>query len=71
MGHSAYDQGLDRNRANFAALTPLTFLERTARIHPERIALIHGELRQTWLETARRCRRLASALRGRDRKSIV
>ena len=47
MGHSAYDQGLDRNRANFAALTPLTFLERTARIHPERIALIHGELRQT------------------------
>ena len=65
MGHSAYDQGLDRNRANFAALTPLTFLERTARIHPERIALIHGELRQTWLETARRCRRLASALRGR------
>ena len=59
---SKYDQHLDRNAANFAALTPLSFLERTASVYPERLAIVHGSLRQTWGQTYARCRQLASSL---------
>ncbi|BEU97416.1 acyl-CoA synthetase [Acidovorax sp. DW039] len=60
---SAYDQHLPRNHANFAPLSPLGFIERTAEVYPERLAIVHGALRQTWRETYARCRQLASALR--------
>jgi len=60
-----YDVGLDKNAANFAPLTPLTFLAWSARVFPNRPAVIHGARRFTWQETYNRCRRLASALRGR------
>ena len=59
---SKYNDHLDRNSANFAALSPLGFIERTATVYPERLAIVHGDLRQTWGETYRRCRQLASAL---------
>ena len=57
-----YEMDLDRNDANFVALTPLTYLERSAAIWPDKVAIVHGEIRRTWAETAARCRRLASAL---------
>ncbi len=57
-----YEQGLQKNAANHAPLSPLSFIERSATIYPERLAIIHGELRQTWAQTYARCRRLASAL---------
>ena len=60
-----FETDLPRRPANYAPLTPLSFLERTAVVYPDRPALIHGELRQTWHETRARCRRLASALAGR------
>lgn len=60
---SKYEQNLDRNAANFAALTPLSFIERTASVYPERLAIVHGDLRQTWGQTYARCRQLASSLR--------
>ena len=50
------------NAANYAPLTPLSFLARTAAVFPERVAVIDGARRFTWRETAARCRRLASAL---------
>lgn len=62
---SVYDRDLDRNAANFAALTPLSFLERAAAVYPEKIAVIHGKQSYTYREFMTRCRRLASALRGR------
>ena len=62
MSHSIYDQGLDKNTANFVPLSPLSFLARSAAVYPERIAVIYGELRQTWRQTYERCQRLASAL---------
>jgi len=62
---SIYDRDLDKNDANFVPLTPMTFLARAALVHPERIAIVHGALRQTWRETYARCRRLASALQRR------
>ena len=61
-----YEQrGLGRNAANHAPLSPVSFLNRTASVHPDRAAVVHGPVRRTWRETAERCRRLASALRGR------
>jgi fatty-acyl-CoA synthase len=62
MTNPAYLTGLDRNQANFAPLTPLTFVERAAYVYPDRISVIHGSQRFTWAETYARCRRLASAL---------
>src|SRR5437667_3683184 len=57
-----FQQGLGRAPANFASLTPLGFLPRTAEIHPERVAVIHGERRITYRDFDARARRLASAL---------
>jgi fatty-acyl-CoA synthase len=57
-----FEQGLERNAANFTPITPLLFLERSAEVYPNRLAVIHGQLRQTWSQTYERCRRLASAL---------
>jgi fatty-acyl-CoA synthase len=62
---SIFEQDLPRNDANFAPFTPLSFLERTAAVYPDRLAVIHGDLRQTWSQTHARCRRLASALQRR------
>ncbi|XP_031498302.1 acetate--CoA ligase CCL3 [Nymphaea colorata] len=67
MGSGSVDiDELPRNEANYTALTPLWFLERAAVVHPDRLALIHGSRRYTWLQTYRRCRRLASALARRS-----
>jgi len=57
-----FDQGLQRNAANFAPLTPMSFIERTAEVYPDRLAIVHGPLRRSWSDTYRRCRQLASAL---------
>ncbi|MBL8310216.1 MAG: acyl-CoA synthetase [Burkholderiales bacterium] len=70
---TAYDIGLDKNSANHVALSPLSYLARSARVFPGRVAIVHGNLRQTWAETYARCRRLASALalRGIGRGDTV
>jgi 3-(methylthio)propionyl---CoA ligase len=58
-----YSIGLEQNAANFAPLTPLDFLARSAVVFPDRLALVHGARRYTWAQVYARCRRLASALR--------
>jgi fatty-acyl-CoA synthase len=60
-----YAKDLDRNQANYVPLTPLSFIERSAYVYPERLAVVHGAQRYTWKETYARCRRLASALARR------
>jgi len=57
-----YEQHLDANPANYVPLSPLSFIARAAKVHPNREAVIHGERRYTWSETYGRCRQLASAL---------
>src|SRR6185295_441087 len=57
-----YEIALDRNAANFAALTPLSFLAWAAHTYPDHPSVVHGSRRFAWAETDRRCRRLASAL---------
>jgi fatty-acyl-CoA synthase len=60
-----YTADLDRNPANHMPLTPLSFIERAAAVHPDQLAVVHGTQRYTWAETYARCRRLASALQRR------
>ena len=62
---SSFDAQLGKNPANYVPLSPLSFLARSAEVFPDKPALIHGDSRQSWSETYRRCRRLAAALRGR------
>jgi fatty-acyl-CoA synthase len=57
-----YQRHLDKNPANFVPLSPLSFLARSAEVYPDKTALIHGSLRQSWARTYERCRRLACAL---------
>jgi fatty-acyl-CoA synthase len=64
MAHP-YAKDLDKNPANYAPLTPLSFIERSAYVYPDRLAVVHGKERYTWKETYARSRRLASALAKR------
>ncbi|QHF01172.1 MULTISPECIES: acyl-CoA synthetase [Pseudomonas syringae group] len=59
---SIFHQGLSRGPANHMALTPLSFIERTAATYPDYPAVIHGAIRRDWAQTYRRCRQLASGL---------
>ncbi|HEY4040708.1 MAG TPA: acyl-CoA synthetase [Rhodopila sp.] len=56
---------LPKSQANYAPLTPLSFIERAAAVYPNRPAVVHGAQRWTWKQTYARCRRLASALSRR------
>jgi fatty-acyl-CoA synthase len=60
-----FERGLDRNRANFVPLSPVSFLERSAWVYPDKVAVRHGDVAYTYAEMAARCRRLASALAAR------
>ena len=62
MHSNIYEQGLSKNGANHAALSPLGFLERSASVYPERVAVVHGHQRFTWSQVYERSKRLASAL---------
>ena len=77
---------LERRAANHTPLTPLSFLQRTADIYPERTAIMYADwkaistpmtetvvIKQTWGETKIRITQLASALahRGVGRGDVV
>ncbi len=61
---SIYEQHLDKNAANFAALTPTTFVERSAEVFGDLPAVVHGTRRYTWAQCRERSARLAAALRA-------
>ncbi|MBI1778968.1 MAG: acyl-CoA synthetase [Proteobacteria bacterium] len=65
MPSSLFDRDLDRNAANFAPLSPVPFLERTASIDPGKTAIIHGPLERSYGDFHARCRRLGAALKAR------
>jgi len=62
---SPFERDLPRHAANYAPLSPLSFIARTAYVWPERVAVIHGARRYTWRQAYDRSRRLASALARR------
>ncbi|MEA2774533.1 MAG: 3-(methylthio)propionyl---CoA ligase, partial [Acetobacteraceae bacterium] len=57
-----FEQDLERNAANHVPLSPVSFLARSARIYPNRVAVIHGERHFTYAQFLERSRRLASSL---------
>jgi fatty-acyl-CoA synthase len=61
---SIYDQDLDKNPANYAPLSPVSFIERTAEVYGDLPAVVHGARRYLWRETRERSARLAAALRA-------
>ena len=65
MTSDRYEKGLDKNPANYVPLSPIGFLQRSAAVYPERLAVVYGARRYSWRQTLERCRRLASALNKR------
>ena len=59
-----FDQDLDPNPANFTALSPVSFVERSAEIFGDLNAVVHGSRRYTWAQTRDRSARLGAALRS-------
>ena len=45
-------------------VTPLRFLERSAEVYPDKVAIVHGDRRTTYRDFAREATRLARALRA-------
>jgi fatty-acyl-CoA synthase len=62
---SIFETGLAPSSVNHIALSPLSFIERTASVYGQYPAVIHGAVRRNWQQTYERCRRLASALSRR------
>ena len=60
-----YENDLEKCAANYAPLTPLSFIARSATVFPDQVAIVHGAKRRTWAQTYGRCRRLAGALAAR------
>ena len=60
-----FEMGLGKNPANYQPLTPISFLNWAETVYPNKIAVIHGDMRFTYREFGERCRRLASALSRR------
>ena len=61
--NNIYSQGcLDKVTANSQPLTPINFLNRTADVHPNKVAIIHGKQRFTYQQYRENVRRLASGL---------
>jgi fatty-acyl-CoA synthase len=56
---------LGKNPANYAAMSPLSFIAWSAEVYPEQLSVVHGERRYRWRETYARTRALASALTRR------
>ncbi len=62
MSANPFEEHLGKNPANYQPLTPLTLLERAARVYPAHTAIIHGKSRTSYAQFYARARRLASVL---------
>ncbi len=62
MGWMKDETGLGRSAANYMPLTPLSGLQRAARIYRDELAVVYGAHRKTYGEYHDRVTRLASAL---------
>ncbi len=69
MGWMADESGLEKRRANYVPLTPLSHLTRAAQLFPDREAVVYGSHRKTYAEYRARASQLASALTGIGVKS--
>ena len=63
-----YKTGLEKNKANYVPLSPVTFLKRTADIFPNYTSIISENNKFTWKSTFTRCKLFASSLKKRKIK---
>ncbi|MBP6903091.1 MAG: acyl-CoA synthetase [Burkholderiaceae bacterium] len=61
---SIYEQHLHKTPANYVALSPVSFVERSAEVFGDLPAVVHGQRRYNWAQTRERSARLAAALRA-------
>ena len=57
-----FSTDLNKNKANYIPLTPLSFITRAKDIYPNYESVVYGDRSYTWLETYNRCSKFASAL---------
>lgn len=69
MGWMANETGLDKCRANYVPLTPLSHLNRAAQVFADREALVYGDRRWSYAQYHARVSQLASGLLGLGLKS--
>ena len=62
MGWMTNEDGLDKCRANYVALTPLSHLQRAATVFHDVTAVSYGAMSLTYAQYHARCSRLASGL---------
>ena len=59
---NSFDSGLEKNEANYAPLSPIQFLRRSASVYPKKTAIICETQRWNYEELFDRCCSLAAAL---------
>ncbi len=57
-----FSTDLNKNKANYVPLTPLSFITRAKDIYPYYESVVYGNRSYTWLQTYNRCAKFASAL---------
>ena len=57
-----FSTGLDKNKANYIPLSPLSFITRAKDIYPNYDSVVYGNRSYTWFQTYNRCTKFASAL---------
>jgi fatty-acyl-CoA synthase len=53
---------MNESKVNYDVLTPVKFLMRSARVYPDKVAVVHGDSRYTYGQFHKRVNRLAHAL---------
>lgn len=73
MPHNPYELNLEKNTANYTALSPLSFLQRASDVYPEYPSVVYDSVEYNWRQTKERCTRLGSALNkiGIDKNQTV
>lgn len=66
---SMYQTGLDKQAANYSSLTPLSLLQRSAYVFPDKTAVIDDDMVLSYRDLYRRCRSMASALAAQGIKA--
>ena len=61
---SITEDGLRKNQANFASLSPLSFLERTRKTFPNQIAIEYKNYKLSYNEAGKRCDALANLIKN-------
>ena len=63
---SISEDGLKKNQANFASLSPLSFLERTRKTFPNQIAIEYKDYKLSYKQAGQRCDALANLIKNQN-----